>query len=63
MAEEIKGLKRDIEAILEREDTKWKRYFHTWANHRKKINTIRIITDDSGRVWRKKEEVSRVFIE
>jgi hypothetical protein len=72
------SMREDIEATLEREDTKWKqtakrhwfqhgdrntRYFHTWANHRKKINTICTITDDNGRVWRKKEDVSQVFIE
>jgi hypothetical protein len=37
-------------------------YFHSWANHRRKTNSIRSITNENGWVWRKKKEVSRTSI-
>ncbi|XP_062171134.1 uncharacterized protein LOC133876926 [Alnus glutinosa] len=76
--QEIKALQMEINEILEREDLRCKqrtkqhwyrfgdrntKFFHSWANQRRKINTIRSISDTEGRVWRRKEEVSRTFIE
>jgi len=36
--------------------------FHSWAQHRRKINHIRSISDEQGRVWRKNKDVSRAFL-
>jgi len=53
--ETIKCLQAEIDGIIEREDIKWKQrakqnlyqkgyrntqFFHSWANHRRKINSI-----------------------
>jgi len=77
-AGDISKLQGEIDGILEREDIRWKQrakqnwyrsgdrntqYFHAWANHRKKINGIQKICDESGRVWEKKKEVSKAFID
>ncbi|XP_062150081.1 uncharacterized protein LOC133858622 [Alnus glutinosa] len=74
----IKHLQEDIDIILEREDVRWKQrakqnwyhhgdrntqFFHAWANHRRRINSIRSITDAQGKTWRQKKEVCRVFID
>jgi hypothetical protein len=76
--EETKALQVEINEILEREDLRWKQrakqnwylsgdrntqFFHSWANQRRKTNTIRSITDAEGRVWRGKKEVSKIFID
>jgi hypothetical protein len=76
--EAIKQIQKDINNILDREDIKWKqrakqnwycqgdrntKFFHAWANHRRKVNSIRSITDEQGRTWRRYKEVCRVFIE
>lgn len=76
--EVIKQIQKDINDILEREDVKWKqrvkqnwycqgdrntKFFYAWANHRRKVNTIRSIIDEQGRAWRRYKEVCRVFIE
>jgi hypothetical protein len=37
--------------------------FHSWANHRRKINTIRRIINGNGRAWRKEEDISKLFID
>jgi hypothetical protein len=78
LTDSIRQLKGKIEALLEREDVKWKqrakrswyrqgdrntRYFHSWANQLRKKNTIRTIIDANGRFWRRKQEVSRVFLD
>jgi hypothetical protein len=64
-AMDIKRIKAEIDEILLREDLHWKQrskhnwyqngdrntqFFHSWANHRWKTNTIRSITDGAGRV-------------
>ena len=38
-------------------------FFHSWANHRRKINQIQKIQDKDGRIWKKLEEISKSFIE
>jgi hypothetical protein len=75
---EIKHLQQEIEFLLEQEDTRWKQhakqnwyregdrntpFFHSWANHRRKINQIQQIQDEDGRIWKKPEEISKSFIE
>jgi len=77
LIEEINQAQKDIDQILEREDFKWKqrakqnwysngdrntKFFHAWANHRRKINTIRSISDDQGRIWRRRQDIGRVFV-
>lgn len=76
--EAIKQLQSEIELMLEHEDTKWKQrakqnwyqqgdrnthFFHAWASHRRKINTIRRICDDEGREWQKPEDISKAFVQ
>jgi hypothetical protein len=61
---------------MEQEDTKWKQrakqnwyqngdqntpFFHAWAEHMRKINHIRIITDEEGRVWKNKKDIPKIF--
>jgi hypothetical protein len=38
------------------------KYFHSWAKHRKKVNSISNIMDGEGRIWRKKGEISKEFL-
>jgi ribonuclease HI len=74
--EAIKKLKDEIEYILEQEDVRWKQrgkqnwykngyrntpFFHAWATHRRKINSIKRIEDEEGRVWKKTKEISVAF--
>jgi hypothetical protein len=74
---EIKKLQMEIDFLLEQEDIRWKQqakqnwycqgdrntqFFHSWANHRRKINQIQKIQDDEGRVWKKPEEISILLI-
>jgi hypothetical protein len=76
--EDIKQIQKEIDDLLEREDIKWKqrakqnwfsqgdrntKFFHAWANHRRKINTIRSITDDHGRTWRRQKEIGKAFVD
>lgn len=64
--------------MLEMEDIKWKqrakrnwyrhgdrntKFFHAWANHRRKKNFIDNIQDETGAVWTEEEHVDRVFVE
>jgi hypothetical protein len=78
LAGAIKTLQAEIEEISEREDMRRKQrskqkwyqhgdrntqYFYSWANQRRKTNTIRSITVDAGRVWKKKQEVSKQFLD
>jgi exonuclease III len=73
---EISRLKKEIEFLMEQEDTKWKQrakqnwyrdgdrntpFFHAWADHRRRINHISSIVDEEGRCWKKKKEIPRVF--
>jgi hypothetical protein len=74
----INILQSEIEEILDREDVCWKQcakrnwylngdkntqFFYSWANHRRKINSIKIITDANGRVLRHKKKVSKHIID
>jgi hypothetical protein len=36
-------------------------YFLSWANHRRKLNGIRQISDGDMRILRKNHDISRVF--
>jgi len=73
----IKRLQGEIDVILARDDAKWKQrskqnwyrggdrntqYFHAWANHRRKINSIQHISDERGQLWKTKPDISRAFI-
>jgi hypothetical protein len=72
----IKLIQGEIDGILEREDVKWKQrakqnwyrdgdrntqYFHSWANHRRKINGIHQIAVEEGRLWSSRQEVGEAF--
>jgi hypothetical protein len=74
--ETIKQLQADINFIMEQEDIRWKQrakqnwyqsgdqntpFFHAWANHRRRINQIRVIKDAEGREWKKPEDIGMVF--
>lgn len=76
--QEIKVIQEEINEILECEDLRWKQrakqhwykagdrnthFFHAWANQRRRLNTIRSIADAEGRIWRRKKEVSKAFID
>jgi hypothetical protein len=71
-------LKAEIYGLMEGRDRKWKQrakqswyssgdrntaYFHAWASHRKKMNRIAQIVDEDGRLWKKGQDVSRVFVD
>jgi hypothetical protein len=75
--EEIRKLQGEIEYIMEQEDVRWKQrgkqnwykngdrntsFFHAWASHRRKINTIKKIEDEQGREWVEPKEISAAFI-
>lgn len=75
---EIKQLKTYIDHLLAMEDLQWKqrakwnwyhegdrntRYFHAWANHRRKINHIGQIRDDQGAEWLQSEEINIAFLD
>ena len=77
MQPNISRLKKEIEFLMEQEDVKWKQrakqnwyqngdqntpFFHAWVDHRRRINHISSIVDEEGRCWKKKKEISRVFI-
>jgi hypothetical protein len=74
----IKALQAEIDEILAREDLHWKQrakqnwclkgdcntqFFHSWANQRKKTNTIHCIADMNRQVWRQKKEISKCFVD
>jgi hypothetical protein len=63
---------------LEYEDVKWKQrskqnwykegdrnttFFHAWASHRKKVNTIKRIKDVEGREWKKEKKIGNAFVQ
>jgi hypothetical protein len=73
----IKTLQHEIEELLEFEDMRWRQrakqhwlqhgdqnttFFHFWGQHRRKINHIRSISDEQGRVWRKNKDISKAFL-
>jgi hypothetical protein len=37
-------------------------FFHSWGQHRRKINHIRSISDEQGMVWRKNKDISKAFL-
>jgi hypothetical protein len=72
----IQQLREEINFILEQEDLRWKQrakqnwyqygdqntpFFHSWANHRRKVNQIRVIKDVEGREWKKPNEIGLAF--
>jgi hypothetical protein len=74
---QIKTLQREIDDLLEFEDVKWKQrakqhwlrngdrntaFYHSWVQHRRKVNRIRSVTDEQGRTWRKNKDIGKVFI-
>jgi hypothetical protein len=76
VATQIKALQRELDELLEFEDMKWKQrakqhwlrfgdrntaFYHSWVQHRKRINRIRSVTDEQGRTWRKLKDIGRVF--
>jgi len=78
MVGQIKQLQQEIDGLLDKEEMFWKhrakqhwlrfgdrntRYFHSWSQHRRKTNHIRTICDEQGRVWRKRRDVGKVFME
>lgn len=77
LALQIKTLQREIDELLEFEDLKWKQrakqhwlrfgdwntaFFHSWVQHRRKINRIRSIADEQGIIWRKNRDIGKVFL-
>jgi hypothetical protein len=73
----IKQLQTEIDEIFAREDVRWKqrakqnwyrlgdpntKYFHSWAQQQTKVNSISNIMDGDGRLWRKKGDISKVFL-
>lgn len=74
----ILTLQREIAQLLEMEDLQWKQrgkrnwfrggdrntqYFHSWANHRRKINFIGQIMDELGHSWTNPKEISQAFMQ
>lgn len=75
--EAVKVLQSEIDFIMEHEDIKWKQrtkqnwyqqgdrntpFFHAWASHRRKINHIKQIVDESGTMWKKPKEIGATFV-
>ncbi|XP_042942689.1 uncharacterized protein LOC122276859 [Carya illinoinensis] len=73
---EIFELKREVDSLLEEEDLRWKqrakqlwlkegdkntKFFHRCASQRRKVNSIKSITNDYGRVLDNPKEVSSLF--
>jgi hypothetical protein len=73
---QIKALQREIDDLMEFEDMKWKQrakqhwlrygdrntaFYHSWVQHRRKINRIRSVTDEQGRTWTKIKDIGKVF--
>lgn len=74
----IKLLQDEINHLLEMEDLQWKqrakrhwfcqgdrntKFFHAWANHRRKTNQIEYVIDELGVRWTEPEDVDRVFVD
>ncbi|XP_059454900.1 uncharacterized protein LOC132185097 [Corylus avellana] len=75
--EAINMLKQEIDFIMEQEDIKWKQrskhnwyqhgdrntpFFHAWASHRRRINQIKQVMDESGTLWKKSNEIGAAFV-
>jgi hypothetical protein len=75
--DEIKRLQTEIDFILDQEDLRWKQrakqnwyqvgdqntpFFHAWANHRRKINTIKRVVDEVGVEWKKQDDIGGAFV-
>jgi hypothetical protein len=75
---QIRTLQKEIDELLKCEEMRWKQrakqhwfrygdrntaFFHSWAQHRRRINNIQRICDEQGRVWRKRRDISRVFLD
>jgi ribonuclease HI len=73
----VKALQQEINTLLEFEDTRWKQrakqswyrdgdrntpFFHAWASHRRRVNTIKRIVDGGGRDLTKVEDISAAFV-
>lgn len=73
----IKHLQSEIAQLLEHEDMKWKqrakrnwfnqgdrnsKFFHAWANYRRKRNHIGNIKDEAGVLWTKPDDVVGGFL-
>jgi hypothetical protein len=75
--EAIKTLQHEIDVLLEYEDTRWKQrakqswyrdgdrntpFFHAWASHRRRINTIKRVISGDGQEMTKVEDISEAFV-
>jgi hypothetical protein len=75
--EVIKALQQEIDTLLEFENTRWKQrakqswyrdgdhntlFFHAWASHRRRVNTIKRVVDEDGRDMTKVEDISVAFV-
>jgi ribonuclease HI len=75
--ENIRVLQKEIDTLLEFEDTRWKQrakqswyrdgdrntpFFHAWASHRRRVNTIKRVADAEERVWTKEEDIGGAFV-
>jgi hypothetical protein len=76
--EAIKVLQGEIDTIMEQEDIKWKQrskqnwykegdrnttFFHAWASHKRKVNTIKKIKDATSREWKKEKDIGSAFVQ
>ena len=74
--EKIRGLQKELQALLEKVETKWKqksnkawlkegdkttKYFHICTTQRKYRNAIDNIIDKHGYLWESNEKVEQVF--
>ena len=75
--EAIKTFKNEIDVLLKFEDTRWKQrakqswyrdgdrntpFFHAWASHRRRVNTIKRVVDGDGREMTKVEDIGAAFV-
>jgi hypothetical protein len=76
--EAIRGLQVEIHRLLKMEDLMWKqrakrnwyvhgdrntKYFHAWANFRRRMNLIEKVTDEGGRQWQHQVDLEKVFVQ
>lgn len=74
--QEVKQFQREVDVMLEEEHIKWRqrpkqrwlqegdrntKYFHSCATQRKKINSIKSISDGEGNMATNPEDISRLF--
>ena len=75
--EAIKALQQEIDTLLEFKDIRWKQrvkqswyrdgnrntpFFHAWASHHRRINTIKRVINGDGREMTKVEDISDAFV-